>query len=210
MTQPRLLGDGVIEHASGGEPELGYDATDAEVIVASWENPDLFSVIFDRHYQRVFGFSVATVGATDGPDLCSEVFVRAFEGRLRYDPARPNARPWLLGIAANLVKGYYRSRGRRLRAYRRAYETSDTPGFEESAVDRLRAEFERPRLAAAMGRLRREEALVVVLYAADLSYLEIANTLDIPVGTVRSRLSRARRRLRNLLADNGEEVDDDE
>lgn len=159
----------MIEHASGGEPELEHDATDAEVIVASWESPELFSVIFDRHYRRIFGFSVATVGATDGPDLCSEVFVRAFEGRLRYDPARPNARPWLLGIAANLVKNYYRSRGRRLRAYRRAYESPITPGFEEPAVDRLRAEFERPRLAAAMGRLRREETLVVVLYAADLS-----------------------------------------
>lgn len=186
--------------------------SDAEIIEASLGNPDVFTVIFERHYPAVFRFVTAAVGRTDGPDLASEVFVRAFAARHRYRLTYPDARPWLWGIASNLVSGYYRSQARERRAYRRIPRP---PAFEPDSsgetVDRVATQAKRPHLAAAMAQLRSDEADVVVLFAVGgLSYAEIAQALEIPEGTVRSRLSRARHRLRNLLGPIGESIDDDE
>lgn len=181
-------------------------SSDAEAIVASWESPERFHLIFERHYRTIFRFVVGAVGAADGPELCDEVFTRAFESRRRYDPAYPSAKPWLFGIASNLVNGYWRRRARELKAYKRAsrMESVDEE-FEDDIVRRLAAQAERPRIASAVLRLRREEAEVVLLFALEnLSYAEIAQALSIPEGTVRSRLNRARKRLRNLLDPYGE------
>lgn len=186
--------------------------TDAEIIVASVDEPDLFAVIFDRHYRAVYRFVVGAVGPSDGPDLAAEVFARAFESRRRYDPTHENAGPWLWGIASNLVNDYYRRRARQMRAYRRVFrpDLSD-PGFDEEVVSRVAAEAERPRIASAMLQLRREEAEVVLLFTVGgMSYAEIAQSLGIPEGTVRSRLSRGRNHLRNLTTAHGELDSDDE
>lgn len=186
--------------------------TDAETIRASLEDPELFSVIFERHYQGIHRFVVAAVGETDGPDLAGEVFVRAFALRRRFDPAYQSASPWLWGIASNLVSGYYRKRARQGRAYRRVPRLPDfEPDPSEDSLNRVVAEAERPRIALAMMQLRSEDAEVLLLFAVvGLSYAEIAEVLRIPEGTVRSRLSRTRSKLRNLLAVNGESSSDDE
>jgi len=181
-------------------------SSDAEVIVASWDSPDQFYAIFDRHYRSIYRFVVGAVGIDDGPELCDEVFARAFESRQRYDPSYPSAKPWLFGIASNLVNGYWRSQARELRAYQRASHMAEgDEEFEDDIVCRLAAQADRPRIASAVLRLRKEEAEVVLLFALEnLSYAEIAQALSIPEGTVRSRLHRARTRLRNLLTGYGE------
>jgi RNA polymerase sigma-70 factor (ECF subfamily) len=125
--------------------------------------------------------------------------VRAFERRSRYDRTRPSALPWLLGIAVNLVARHYRDEERQLRAYARTGVDPIAGGEELDA--RLDAADTRARLAVALAELRPEERDVLLLHAwVELEYAEIAEALEIPVGTVRSRLSRARAHVRELLS----------
>jgi RNA polymerase sigma-70 factor (ECF subfamily) len=185
---------------------------DAEIIEGSLRDPELFALIFERHYRDVHRFVVAAVGASDAPDLAAEVFLRAFASRHRYRSSYPSARPWLWGIASNLIAGYYRSRSRKARAYRRmSTDPESESDHSGETVNRVAAESERPLLTEAINHLRREEAEVLLLFAiGDCSYAEIASVLGIPEGTVRSRLSRTRSKLRNLIDQVGESISDDE
>lgn len=190
---------------------MSDDRPDSEIVRASWDDPRQFGEIFKRHYPTVYGFVVKAVGPSDGPDLAAEVFVRALKVRHRFDVAYTSARPWLIGIAANLIAGHYRGKARESRAFRRVHGAEGAISvFEEDAVRRVDAVAVGPQVAHAMALLRREEAEVVCLFAlGDLSYKEISQVLKISEGTVRSRLSRARARLRNLLAESGESIRDD-
>jgi RNA polymerase sigma-70 factor (ECF subfamily) len=181
--------------------EVTGGLSDSQLIVASWEDGLLFGEIFRRHYPVVYGFVVGLVGSSDGTDLAAEVFVRAFEGRRRFKPAYTSARPWLMGIAANLVRGHYRKKSREGRALRRFSKLpSWEEDFEDSSANRVDAFRMRSEIADALASLRPEEHQVVTLFVfADFSYSEIAQAMNISEGTVRSRLSRARARLRNLI-----------
>jgi RNA polymerase sigma factor (sigma-70 family) len=180
---------------------VSTDPPDSQLILASWTRPEEFGEIFRRHYSAVFGFVVGLVGMSHGADMTAEVFVRAFAVRKRYNPDYESARPWLMGIASNLVAGHYRKQAREGRALRRLAIVRPLDGqFDEAAAERVDAFQLGPRLAAAFATLRTEEAKVVSLFVfAGLSYAEIAIALGIPEGTVRSRLNRARTRLRNLM-----------
>ena len=161
--------------------------TDAQAIDASVAEPEVFSVLFDRHFATVHGYVQRRVGPELADEIAAETFARAFDRRRRYDTSREDARPWLLGIAANLLRRHWRSERRRLDAYARS---SRREHGELSGP--LAAE-----LAAALKRLpRREREPLILLAWADLSYDEIGVALDIPIGTVRSRISRARAKLR--------------
>lgn len=159
----------------------------------------------------VYRFAVRAVGPSDGPDLAAEVFVRALKVRHRFNLAYPSARPWLIGIAGKVAAGYFRGRAREGRVLRRVQGVDvATSVFEEDAVGRVDAALAGPGLVRAMALLRREEAEIVCLFVlGDLSYKEISQVLKIPEGTVRSRLSRARAKLRNLVAGSGESIRDD-
>jgi RNA polymerase sigma factor (sigma-70 family) len=183
----------------GTFPSLGVksrvmaEATDAELVRLSLEEPRVFERVFERHFDRVFAFLRRQVGAQLAEELCAETFTRAFDGRRRYDRGRPDAAPWLFGIATNLLREH-RRRERREPAFERGV-------VEEQPDDRA------PDLAAALEGLSPLERETLLLYAwADLSYDEIAEALAIPVGTVRSRLSRARAHMRARLAPRPKEV----
>src|SRR5215213_7618533 len=88
--------------------------TDARLIEASLRDPEAFRTLFDRHYARVRRYAAARVGDA-AEDVASETFATAFDRRHRYDVARPDAVPWLLGIATNLVRRQHRSERMRLR-----------------------------------------------------------------------------------------------
>ena len=173
---------------------VGMEGSDAEEIQASRQQPDRFGVIFDRHYAVVHAYLRSRIGSTLAADIAAETFVTAFRRRETYDHAHVNARPWLFGIASNLLRRHHRQERRELRAYARAADQLVT-GTAQVPDEPLGGQ-----LARALASLSREEREALFLYAcADLSYDEISQALEIPIGTVRSRLSRARGRVRELL-----------
>ena len=180
--------------------------TDAALIRRSLTDPSVFAEIFDRHFESVFRFLARRVGVVTAGDLASETFARAFEGRRRYRLERDDARPWLFGIATNLLRRQRRNEVRQLRAYARTGVDPVLGGLDD-AESRADAAAVGPALADALANLRADERDVLFLYAwADLSYVEIAEALGLPVGTVRSRLSRARAKARELMAADGQQL----
>jgi RNA polymerase sigma factor (sigma-70 family) len=174
--------------------------SDAVVIRASLDEPARFGELFDRHATVVFRFLVRRVGVDAAESLLGEVFRVGFEKRATYDCERPAARPWLYGIATNLIAHHRRSEARRLRATARVllrHPAQEDPA--EAIVARLDAAELLPRVADALARLPDGERDALLLFAwEELSYDEIAVALDVPVGTVRSRINRARQSLREL------------
>jgi RNA polymerase sigma-70 factor (ECF subfamily) len=148
----------------------------------SLDDPAAFGAVYDRHYAAVHAFAQRRVGLELAEEVAAETFARAFAQRRRYD-GRPDPVPWLLGIATNVMRRQWRSERRRLDAYARV------AARQVAHVDPAEAE----QAIRAVARLPRRQREVVLLHVwADLSYEQIARALDIPVGTVRSRLSRAR------------------
>jgi len=178
----------------------GHSQTDAAVIGQSLADPERFAVIFERYFSQIRQYLARRVGTKIADDLAAEVFVVAFAERRRYDLARDCARPWLYGIATNLAGSHRRREERHYRALARAGTRLVTLSDEDQVAERVSASAAGPALAAALTALDRGDRDVLLLVAlADLSYAEVAESLGIPYGTVCSRLSRARRRLRESL-----------
>ena len=157
-----------------------------------------FDEVFAAEFESLHRYVGRRLGVSAADDLTAETFAVAYRRWDDLDPARP-VKPWLYGIASNLVRHQWRKERRMLRAYRRA-GVDRVLVEEEASVDRLDAQAEGAALAAALADLRREEREVLLLHAwADLSDAEIAESLSLPLGTVKSRLSRAREQLRNRL-----------
>ena len=180
----------------------GCSRTDAVVIGQSLEDPERFGTIFERYFRQIHQYLARRAGPRAAADLAAEVFVVAFSQRARYDLARDCARPWLYGIATNLAGTHRRQEERRYLALARTGASLVSPSDEDLIDDRVSALAARPALAAALAGLDRRDRDVLLLVAlAGLSYDEVAESLGIPYGTVCSRLSRARRRLRDCLED---------
>jgi RNA polymerase sigma-70 factor (ECF subfamily) len=178
----------------------GQSQTDARLIEQSLAEPEQFGAIFERYFAQIHQYLARRVGAKIADDLAAEVFVVAFAQRQRYDLARDCARPWLYGIATNLAGSHRRREQRRYRALARVDARLISPSDEDVIADRVTASAAGPALAGALAALDRGDRDVLLLVAlADLSYAEVAESLGIPYGTVCSRLSRARRRLRESL-----------
>lgn len=174
--------------------------SDATIIEASRGDPERFAAIFDRYFSEIHRYLARRVGGEAADDLAAEVFLAAFSQRQRYDAARNCARPWLYGIATNLVGAHRRQEARHLRAVARADRPLLWQGEEERATDRITASATRPALTAAIAALAAGDRDVLLLVAlADLDYAGVAQALGIPYGTVSSRLNRARRQLRASL-----------
>jgi RNA polymerase sigma-70 factor (ECF subfamily) len=157
-----------------------------------------FDEVFAAEFEPLHGYIARRIGVSASDDLTAETFAIAYRRWGDLDPARP-VRPWLYGIAANLMRHQWRKERRMLRAYAR---TGVDPVLAEgdTSPERLDARSERAALAAALADLRREEREVLLLHAwAELSDTEIAEALSLPPGTVKSRLSRAREHMRNRL-----------
>lgn len=183
--------------------------TDADLIAESLASPHAFAALFDRHYDVIASFLRRRVERALADELAAETFLQAFGARERYDLTRADARPWLYGIAANLLRRHRRAEERRLRAYARAASRPDQDAGLDAVDARLDAAASSTTLAAALASLGSGERDVLLLYAwADLSYEEIAEALAIPVGTVRSRLHRARGVVRELMERSGEATGD--
>lgn len=185
-----------------GEP------TDAEVMVSSLADPSSFGVIFDRHGTTLHRYLARRVGPDEAGALLGELFRIGFEQRDRFDATRESARPWLYGIATNLVARHRRAEGRRQRAVARlGAEPASTEDDAQRVTDAVAASTLLPEVVAAVAALPQGERDALLLHAWEgLAYDDIARALEIPVGTVRSRLNRARGRLRELPALRGEHL----
>jgi RNA polymerase sigma factor (sigma-70 family) len=187
------------------------ERTDAQLIEASLTDPDAFTALFERHAGPVHRYIVKRAGPRDAEDLVGETFATAFRSRRTYDLSYPNARPWLFGIATNHARHHWRAEGRRLRracATASAVESYGDPAEETPSKVFFQGQSER--IAQALGQLDDVYLDVFLLVVGSgFSYEEVSIALGIPVGTVRSRLSRARSRLRELLGDPGQYLDEE-
>ncbi|MFJ6080126.1 RNA polymerase sigma factor [Streptomyces sp. NPDC092369] len=186
------------------------EVSDAAVVERSWDEPDAFAELFNRYADDIHRYAARRLGIEVADDLMAETFVIAFQQRRRYDLSRPQARPWLYGIVTNLVGQHRRAEARRLKALSRVAAASPAEGepLADRVAARVSAESSRAELAGALAQLPARHRDVLLLIAwGDLDYAEVAEALGMPVGTVRSRLHRARTKLRHALGgteENGE------
>lgn len=174
------------------EAELATSARAGEA--AAWES------IVGRHREAVFRYAYLQTGdSAEAEDIAQETFLRAYRSFHQYDVSRP-LRPWLLRIARNLARNRWRSWTRRERATERwrIESSSETSGFNrpgEGAAGQAAAE-----LRKVVTGMRDEDRQVIYLrFFLALSLEETGEALSVPVGTVKSRLSRALERLREKV-----------
>jgi RNA polymerase sigma factor (sigma-70 family) len=173
------------------------EGSDAEAIAGSLKDPRRFEVVFDRHYDAVRRYLQRRSGLEVGEELAAQTFLVAFDRREAFDGRSPSARPWLMGIATNVLRHHLRDERTRLTAYGKV---PPMPGTTDLDEDALAAAVAAPLMWRAVAALQpRDRDALLLLVFADLSYEEIARALGVPVGTVRSRIHRARRSLRERL-----------
>ena len=171
--------------------------SDAALIAESLTDLDRFGEIFDRHAQAIFRFLGRRIGPDDAGDLLGDVFLAAFEARVRYDGSHGSALPWLYGISSNLLRKHFRRRASELRRLERMAGQSDLHDHADAVTAQVDAQTRLQGMAKLLEELPAGERDALLLHAwEELTYDEIAGALGIPVGTVRSRLNRVRRRLR--------------
>ncbi|MFG6201352.1 RNA polymerase sigma factor [Nonomuraea sp. JJY05] len=183
-------------------PDASDVMEDVTVVERSMDNPDLFALLYDRYFNELYRYLVARLGSEQGEDLVADAFLIAFNGRGGFDPRRGTVRSWLYGIATNVVARHRRREGRRLNALSKVPAEVSADGHEDRVTSQLAAEASRPELVRGLkGLAKGDRDVVFLLVFGGLGYEEIATALDIPVGTVGSRINRARKKLRTALGD---------
>lgn len=171
---------------------------DNEVIEQSLSEPTAFAALYDRHARSVYRYAAQRLGDHAGEDVMAETFLVAFEKRAAYDITVADARPWLLGIATRLLQKYARTEAVAWKGMTADLAAHVAPDLIDMANARIDAERVIRRLTKALSRLTAADRDTLLLYAwADLDYASIAAATNVPIGTVRSRLNRARRLLRH-------------
>lgn len=162
---------------------------------------DAFGILFERHARRVYNYCFRRTGDwARAEDLTSVVFLECWRRRgIALDSDKVLS--WLFGIATNVCRTEQRSLARHRAALRRLPMSEPTLEFADAALDRLEDEERMRALLSLVRHLpRREQEVLGLCVWAELSYEDAAAALQIPVGTVRSRLARARARLRAHVA----------
>jgi RNA polymerase sigma factor (sigma-70 family) len=159
-------------------------------------DPEVFTEVYDRYFRPIYLYVASRLGTGPAEDIAAETFAVAFGQRDRFDPARGGLRPWLFGIATNLVARYRRTEARHYRALARAQDMPSAGSHEDQVIAKVAAQRLLTQLLAELAALSQGERDVVLLVAVgQLSHEEVAQALGISAGTVGSRLSRARKRL---------------
>ncbi|WP_223627866.1 RNA polymerase sigma factor [Microbacterium sp. EST19A] len=173
-------------------------STDSEIIQRSLDQPSAFAQLFDRHARVVNSFATYRVGRHTAEDVLSETFLVAFRRRADYDTGVESAVPWLLGIASRLIRRHRAVEAKHWRSFAAVVsgEEHSSEGGLDDAMTRLDAEREVEGLRGRIAALAPKDRETLLLYAwQGLTYEEVAAALGVPVGTVRSRLNRVRKRL---------------
>jgi RNA polymerase sigma factor (sigma-70 family) len=188
------------EAHGGATAALPPEPDDARLITESLRQPDQFAGLFRRHAPEITRYVTRRIGQDAADDVVAETFLAAFMGRDRYQADQLDARPWLYGIATNLIGRHRRSEVRQLRAFARSGVDPVTEPFTDRVDSWVSADAAGRKLAAALARLSggQRDALLLVAWG-ELTYAEAALALDVEIGTIRSRLNRARMALRTAL-----------
>ena len=203
-TESECLGSRFVNSGGGSGQECGVVMNggvwhEAAPLVATRRSVEQ---MFSDHAQAVFAFAARRLGDAAGRDVVAETFRIALEADASFDPALGSERGWLFGIATNLVRRHWRTEQRRMRTAIRA--SSNRPPTVDPLVEvenRIDATRDVARLLQLMEELGAPDRDALLMFAWDgLSYLEIAQALAIPVGTVRSRIHRARQMLRDRIS----------
>lgn len=174
---------------------------DSKFIADSAADPNAFAHIFDRHFPEIYRFVARRLGTSDAEDITADTFLIAFQRRTAFDLMMNDARPWLYGIAVHLIRNRKRKEVRGYRAIARTGLERDDD-FSADADERVSAVASQRALAAGLAELKAGDRDVLLLHAwAGLVHEDIAKALEIPVGTVKSRLARARKVLAKRLSD---------
>lgn len=159
-----------------------------------------FGEVYDRHHRAVYNFAFRATGDwAAAEDLMSAVFLEAWRRRGDVALLRDSALPWLLGVASNVLRNYRRSLRRYGAALARWPRPDDTPDFADGVAARVDDERRLRDVRRALRRLSAVDREVLWCAWAGLGYEETALALRVPVGTVKSRLSRARAHLEKAL-----------
>jgi len=174
---------------------------------------DAFGALFERHSRAVYNFAFRwTADWAAAEDLASDVFLTAWRrrGEVVFTTESGSVLPWLLGVATNHLRNQRRSRRRADAAIARLDSNDEPPDFSDDVLGRMADEAHMAEVQAVVDQLPGHERDVLALCAwAGLDYDEAAIALEVPVGTIRSRLSRARTHLLELVEANGHELSRD-
>ncbi len=167
---------------------------------------DAFGLLFERHAKLIYNYCFRRIGSWAATqDVVSVVFLEAWRRRDK-DLPPDKVPPWLYGIATNVVRNQRRSDRRFAAARRKLPAMEAEPDFAEAAAEHADYERQAQQALRLLGMLpTREQDVFVLCVGMELSYEDAAFALDIPIGTVRSRLSSARARLGELNSDTGHE-----
>ena len=162
---------------------------------------DAFAVLYEEHASAVYNHALRLTGDWSvAEEVMSETFLAAWRVRGTVTADGGSLRPWLLGIATNKARNANRGLRRRLAFLARRSEPEAVADFADDAAGRIDDTRRLAQVRRVLGRLRRQEREVIALCVwAGLDYAQAAEALGVPVGTVRSRLSRARARLREFV-----------
>ncbi|WP_427896218.1 RNA polymerase sigma factor [Kribbella sp. GL6] len=166
-----------------------------------WERgPDGFGVLFDRHAKVVYNFVFRRIGSwSDAEDLTSLVFLHAWRRRGDVVLVHDSALPWLLRTADYVVRNERRRQRFRWLNLHKQVPATDEPDHADRVAARIDDEREARQLRALLAKLpRHEQEIVELCFWSGLDAQSAAVALDVPLGTVKSRLARARKRLREL------------
>lgn len=180
-------------------------------VIERWQSGDVsaFEALFHQYYRSVFTTALIMLGTRDeAEDALQEIFVAMWRSRSTFDPARGGLSTWLHRIAINHCASRRRTRRAAtvpLEEATEAHFERQWPAHPDSPEELAMSQWEHERMMAAIGSLdERQRSVLVLRYYGELSYQEIAQALDIPLGTVKSRLSQALRGLRRLLVAEGQ------
>ena len=179
--------------------EIDNNLSDAEVIRAVGSgSKQAYAVLVDRHLRSVYSAALRIVcNQADAEDVTQDTFLRAYERLASYD-ASYSFRNWLLKMATNLALNHLRSTHRRRGLYLKAAKDRNDRASQTDLVSKV---TQVDQLEYWLGQLdERQRTAVVLFHFHQMSYVEIAEALDVPLNTVRTLIHRGRKRLRELIS----------
>jgi len=164
-------------------------------------SPEQFVAFHEQHVDGIYSYVARRLGRDLAEDITAETFAAAWAGLESFDATKGSFASWLYGIASNQISRHHRQEERRWRAYARTgvdplSDFGAGRSDEQGLVERLAAAEDWPRVADALASLNADDRSMLLLSVwQELPYQDIAAIFDLPVGTVKSRLSRTRQKL---------------